>query len=171
METPSRPLVRKQAWVSSVVQDGQPAGRVVRLDGEVVAHSLAAPAARFAPRALGLPTASADALLLASVWVQPHWRGRGIGRLLIRAALRDALRSGCRRVEAFGDRRWRERACVLPAGWLLGEGFDVEVEHPRTPLLAIELGRTVRWAESLEQALGDLLMPRPTRARVTGRAG
>ncbi len=167
---PTRPLVRKQAWVSAVVQDGQPAGWVVRVEGEVVAHVLAAPSARFAPRALGLPSASPDALLLASVWVQPHWRGRGIGRLLVRATLKDALRHGCRRVEAFGDRRWREQACALPAGWLLGEGFDVEMEHPRTPLFAIELGRTVRWAESLEQALGEILVPRPARARVTGPA-
>lgn len=167
---PSRPLVRKQAWVSAVVQDGHPAGRVVRLDDEVVAHALAAPSPRFAPRSPGLPAASPDALLLASVWVQPHWRGRGVGRLLVRAVLKDALRDGRRRVEAYGDRRWRERACTLPAGWLLGEGFEIEVEHPRSPLLAIELGRTARWTEGLEQALGELLVPRTARARVTSPA-
>lgn len=168
---PSRPLVRKQAWVSAVVQDGLPAGRVVRVEGEVVAHALAAPSIRFAPRAVGLPTASPDALLLASVWVQPHWRGRGIGRLLVHAVLKDALRHGHRRLEAFGDRRWRERACALPAGWLLREGFVVEVEHPRTPLLAIELARTARWAEGLEHAVGEVLLPRRARARVTGPTG
>lgn len=167
---PSRPLVRKQAWVSAVVQDSRPAGRVVLVDDELVAHALAAPPQRFAPRSAGLPAASPDALLLASVWVQPHWRGRGLGGLLVRAVLKDALRDGRRRVEAYGDRRWRERACTLPAGWLLGEGFDVEVEHPRSPLLAIDLGRTARWTEGLEHALGGLLAPRPAGARVTDAA-
>lgn len=93
-----------------------------------------------------------------------------MGRLLVHAVLKDALRDGRRRVEAYGDRRWRERACALPAGWLLGEGFDVEVEHPRTPLLAIELGRTARWTEGLEHALGEVFVPRSARARVTGPA-
>ena len=34
-------------------------------------------------------------------------------------------------VEAYGDRRAREWDCVLPATWLLHEGFEVAGEHPR----------------------------------------
>jgi GNAT superfamily N-acetyltransferase len=154
---PTDPSVRKQAWVSAQVQDGGPPGRLVVVDGEVVAYSLVAPAAAFAPRARSVPAPSDDALLLATLWVHPVHREAGIGRLLVQAAVREAVRRHAPAVEAYGDRRWRERACVLPATWLLHEGFEVHREHTRTPLFRVETRRTVRWAESLEHAWEEVL--------------
>lgn len=156
--------VRKQAWVAAAVQDGLHPGRIVRLDGEVAAHAVFAPAERFAHRHRLLPPISDDAVLLATIWVQPHWRGLGIGRLLLHACARDAIQAGAFGVEAYGDRRWHERACVLPASWLLHEGFEVHREHPRRPVLRIELRRMARWAQSLEHALGELVEHLPARA-------
>ncbi len=46
---------------------------------------------------------------------------------------------------------------MLPAAWLLHEGFEVTVEHPRYPLLRIDTKRVARWAESLEHAVDELL--------------
>lgn len=158
--------VRKQAWVAAVVQDGLSPGRIVRLDGEVAAHAVFAPAERFALRHRLLPPISDDAVLLATIWVQPQWRGLGIGRLLLHACARDAIQAGAAGVEAYGDRRWQERTCVLPASWLLHEGFEVHREHPRRPVLRIELRRTVRWAQSLEHALGEFVDQLPARAPV-----
>ncbi len=87
----------------------------------------------------------------------------------MRAAVREALRLELRAVEAHGDRRAREWDCVLPAAWLLHEGFEVAAEHPRYPLLRIDTGRVARWAESLEHAVEELLgrprarpVPQPT---------
>lgn len=164
---PSDPLTRKEAWVSSQVQDGGPPGRVVVVDDEVVAYALFGPSSQFAERARHVPAASPDALLLATVWVHPVHREAGLGRLLVQAALKDAIRRHIPAVEAYGDRRWRERACVLPATWLLHEGFEVHREDLRTPLFRLETRRTVRWAESLEHAWEEVLgrLPRTAPAR------
>jgi GNAT superfamily N-acetyltransferase len=167
--SPSQPQVRKQAWVSAQVQDGFPPGRIVRIDEEVAGYALFAPVTAFAPRPPLVPAASTDALLLATVWVAPFYREAGLGRLLIQAAIKDAIRAEAPAVEAYGDRRWLERSCMLPATWLLHEGFEVHREHPRTPLFRLDVKRTVRWAESLEHALEEVLsalprrMPQPVR--------
>ncbi len=176
---PSDPGVRKQAWVSARVQEGMPPGRVVLLDDQVVAYALFAPSRVFAPRWGPVPAASGDVLLLATAWVLPVHRGAGIGRLLVQAAVKEALRIDAPAVEAYGDRRFRERSCSLPAGWLLHEGFEVHAEHPRTPLFRLDVRRTARWAQSLEHAweevLGRLPHPvpvtRPQRARGVPTAG
>jgi GNAT superfamily N-acetyltransferase len=164
-QEPSEPLVRKQAWVSARVQEGTPPGRVVRVDGEVAGYALFAPARTFVRRRPPTPPVSTDALLLATIWVQPVWRQHGLGRLLLQHAIKEAIRLEAGAVEAYGDRRWRERSCVLPATWLLHEGFEVHREHPRTPLFRVETRRTVRWTESFEHAWEEVLGRLPRRAR------
>lgn len=159
------PLTRKQAWVSALAHEGATAGRVVQVDGVVVAHAVFGPAEAFAAPGVTVPRPDPRALLLATVRVQPPWRGLGLGRLLVQAALKEAIRLDRPAVEAYGDRRWRERRCLLPATWLLHEGFAVHGEHPRTPLLRIDARRTARWAESLEHALEEMLAHLPRRVR------
>jgi len=167
------PLIRKQAWASSLVQAGRSAGRVVKIDDEVVAHALFGPVEAFHPRPGAVPRPSPDALLLATVWVEPQWRGLGLGRLLVQAAVKEAIRLDTTAVEAYGDRRWQERRCYLPATWLFHEGFEVHGEHPRTPLLRIDTRRTLRWADTMEHALEEILahLPRRARAPVPAPAG
>jgi len=159
------PLTRKEAWASALAQDGRHAGRVVKVDDEVAAHAVFGPAEVFARRPALVPSPTPGSLLLATVWVQPQWRGLGLGRLLVQAALKEAIRLDLPAVEAYGDRRWHERECHLPATWLLHEGFEVHGEHPRTPLLRIDARRTLRWAESLEHALEEMLAHLPRRVR------
>lgn len=164
-EERQRDEVRKQAWVSAQVQDGQPPGRILHdRDGELVGYALYAPASAFAPRRAPVPSVDDDTVLLATLWVQPDRRGHGVGRLLLQAAIKDALHAGAPAVEAYGDRRWVERGCVLPITWLLHEGFEVHREHPRNPLLRLDVRRTARWAESFEHALEELLGALPRRA-------
>ena len=159
-------IVRKEAWVSARVQDGAPPGRVVWADGELVAHVVYAPVRTFVRRRPPVPAASSDAILLATAWVQPDRRGHGLGRLLLQAAIRDTVRAHAPALEAYADRRWRERCCLLPSTWLLHEGFVVHREHPRTPLLRLDVKRTARWAESLEHAFEEVLGRLPRRAPV-----
>jgi GNAT superfamily N-acetyltransferase len=163
---PSEPVVRKQAWVSARVQEGAPPGRVLWVEGELAGYALFAPARTFARRRPPTPWPSPDALLLATIWVQPEWRQHGLGRLLLQHALKEAIRLDAPAVEAYGDRRWRERSCVLPATWLLHEGFEVHREHPRTPLFRVDTKRTVRWAESVEHAWEEILGRLPRGVRV-----
>lgn len=174
-----RALIRKQAWVSAQVQSGVAPGRLVMVDDRLAGYASFAPAPQLAPRGGLAPVASTDALQLATVWVSPALRGQGLGRLLLQATIREALRMDLGAVEAYADRRWRERRCVLPVTWLLREGFLVHRESPRVPLLRLDVRRTARWAESLEAALENLRLhlPRPvptpvrTPERVTRHPG
>lgn len=164
-ERAGRDRVRKQGWVTAQSLESGPPGVLLRDGGQTLGYALFAPTRAIPPRAGTVPTASGDALLLATAWVDPDARGRGHGRLLVQAALREALRLDLRAVEAYGDRRAREWDCVVPSGWLLQEGFEVAVEHPRYPLLRIDTSRLARWAESLEHAIDELLgraRPRPS---------
>ncbi len=162
--------VRKQAWVSARVQAGEGAGRAVLVDGEVAAYALFAPAHTFPRRSSTVPDASPDALQLATAHVAAEHRGWGIGRLLVHTAAQQAVRDRHTAVEVYGDRWFGDTRCMLPAAWLLREGFEIHREHPRTPLLRLEVRRTVRWAESIEHAFEDLLgrvpplLPEPSRA-------
>jgi len=155
------PVAAKQAWCTSQVLAGRPPGRVVIVDDELAGYALFAPAAEFAPRRMVVPPASRDALLLATLWVSPFHREHGVGRLLVQAAVKEALRLDLRAVEAYGDRRWRETDCVLPCTWLLHEGFEVATEHPRYPLLRLETRRTV--LDALEHAVEEVLDRLPRR--------
>jgi ribosomal protein S18 acetylase RimI-like enzyme len=153
----ARDRVRKQGWVTAQALEGTPPGVQLRDGDERLGFALFSPPGVLAARRGTVPAPSRDALVLATAWVAPHARGRGHGRLLVQAALREAVRLDLRGVEAHGDRRSREWDCVLPAGWLLHEGFEVTSEHPRYPLLRIDVSRVGRWAESLEHAVEELL--------------
>lgn len=168
---PEHPQQRKRAWVSQRVEEGHPPGRIVSVDDEVVGFALFGPSRAFAPRASLIPGPSTDALLLATVWIAPTHREHGLGRLLLQAAVKEAIRQGRTGVEVHADRRWRDRACVLPATWLLHEGFTVHREHPRTPLLRLDVRRTVRWTGPLEYAWDEVLARLPRRSPGTVRAG
>ncbi len=154
------PTVQKPAWWRAVELGDRPGGgpgtvpgRAVMIGGETAGWCLAAPSGAFAPRRPPVPRPSDDALLLATLWVEPAFRGRGVGRRLVQAVAKEALRTGHRAVEAYGDRRHREGACVLPGTWLLHEGFEVRREHPRYPLLRLDVDSIARWVEPLEQAV------------------
>lgn len=157
------PLMAKQAWCTHQVLDGHAPGRVVRVDDELAGYALFAPTGAFAPRRPPVPAASEDALLLATLWVGPPHRKRGVGRVLVQAALKEAIHRGLPAVEAYGDRRWRESDCVLPVTWLLHEGFEVCSEHPRYPLMRLDVKRTARWTEALEHAVEEVLERIPRR--------
>lgn len=151
------PQVAKAAWATSQVLAGRAPGRVAWIGDELAGYALFGPSTQFAPRRAPVPRASRDALLLATLWVGAPHRKRGVGRVLVQAAVKEAIRLGLRAVEVYGDRRWRESDCVLPVTWLLHEGFEVASEHPRYPLLRIDAKRTVRWAEAIEHAVEEVL--------------
>jgi GNAT superfamily N-acetyltransferase len=162
------PTMQKQAWWSSQVLEDEPPGRVLRIGDKLAGYVLFAAPGRLAPRKAPAPRSSDDALLLATIWVEPTMRELGVGRQLVQAAVKEALRLELTAVEAYGDRRFREQDCVLPAMWLLHEGFVVHREHPRYPLLRIDTRRTARWTDTLEHALDDIRALVPRRVPVPG---
>lgn len=162
------PQMQKQAWHTAQSLETGHAGRVVRDGaGRTAGYALFAVPGSFAPRRLPVPPLSADALELATLWIAPEHRESGLARLLLHAAIKEAIARDLAAVEAYGDRRFREADCVLPATWLLHEGFEVHREHPRYPVLRLETRRTVRWAEAFGDAVEGILervRPDPERA-------
>ncbi len=164
------PLTQKQAWVSAQTLERQPPGRIIEIDGRTAGYALFGAPGTFTPRRPPAPRRSNDALLLATCWVDPRFRQLGVGEQLMHEAVKEALRLDLAAVEAYGDRRFREQDCVLPAMWLLHIGFKVHAEHPRYPLLRLDTRRTARWTESLEAAWELAVEHLPRKVPVPGRA-
>jgi len=154
--------LQKEAWLSSVVLEWGPAGHVVSVDGEVAGYSLYAPTHVFDQ--VGSQAArpvSRDAVLLATLAVLPEFEGQGIGRVLLQTMARDLTKRKVRAVEAFADRAPTGRDCRIPAEFLEATGFQVVREHPRYPLMRMDLRTALTWKDAREAALEVLRGPAP----------
>ncbi|ANW19262.1 GNAT family N-acetyltransferase [Streptomyces clavuligerus] len=156
--TAGRSELEKEAWISAVLLEWGSCGRVVQVDDVPVGFVLYAPPA-YVPRSMAFPTSpvSADAVQLMTAWINPSHQGQGLGRMMVQAVAKDLLRRSFRAIEAFGDARWKEPACLLPADHLLAVGFKTVRPHPVSPRLRLELRTTLSWKEDVEMALDRLL--------------
>ncbi|MET7679430.1 GNAT family N-acetyltransferase [Streptomyces sp. NPDC005423] len=150
--------LEKEAWISAVLLDWGSCGRVVYVDDVPAGFVLYAPPA-YVPRSTAFPTSpvSPDAVQLMTSFIMPGYQGQGLGRVLVQTVAKDLLRRGFKAIEAFGDARWKEPACVLPADHLLAVGFKTVRPHPTYPRLRLELRTTLSWKEDVELALDRLL--------------
>lgn len=153
-----RTEVEKESWVSATLLDWGSCGKLVYVDGVPAGYALYGPPSYLA-RSVAFPTSpvSADAVLLATVRVQPEFSDGGLGRMLVQAVAKDVSRRGIKAVEAFGDARSGEPACLIPADFLLAVGFKTVRPHHRYPRLRLELKNTLSWREDVEVALERLL--------------
>jgi GNAT superfamily N-acetyltransferase len=154
--------LQKEAWLSSVVLEWGPAGHVISVDGEVAGYSLYAPT-HFLDQ-VGFQAArpvSRDAVLLATLAVLPGFEGQGIGRVLLQTMARDLTKRKVRAVEAFADRVPSGRDCRVPARFLEASGFQVVRDHPRYPLMRMDLRTALTWKDAREAALEVLRVPAP----------
>jgi GNAT superfamily N-acetyltransferase len=154
--------LQKEAWLSSIVLEWGPAGHVLSVDGEVAGYSLYAPT-RYLEQ-VGSQAArpvSRDAVLLATLAVVPGFEGQGIGRVLLQTMARDLTKRKVRAVEAFADRMPSGRDCRVPAGFLEASGFQVVRDHPRYPLMRMDLRTALSWKDAREAALEALRVPTP----------
>ncbi|WP_431958962.1 GNAT family N-acetyltransferase [Actinacidiphila sp. bgisy160] len=153
-----KPELEKEAWISAALLEWGSCGRVVYVDEVPAGFVLYAPPA-YVPRSTAFPTSpvSPDAVQLMTARVLPGFQGQGLGRVLVQSVAKDLVRRGFRAIEAFGDARWEEPACVLPAEHLLAVGFKTVRPHPRFPRLRLELRTTISWKEDVEMAIDRLL--------------
>ena len=154
--------LQKEAWLSSLVLEWGPAGHVVTVDGQVAGYSLYAPT--HVLDQVGFQAArpvSRDAVLLATLAVLPEFEGQGLGRVLLQTMARDLTRRKVRAVEAFADRAPARRDCRVPAGFLEASGFQVVRDHPRYPLMRMDLRTALTWKDAREAALEVLRVPAP----------
>lgn len=164
------PADELDAWVSAVLRDWGSCGRVLLVDGRPTGFALYAPEA-FLPGAAQFPTApvSSDAVLLTQVYVAPHARRGGLGRMLVQGMARDLITRGdIKAVEAFGDTRgdpgWDSprrqprdhplgSRCVASTEFLSSVGFKTYRSHARTPRMRIDLRSALTWKDEVEAAL------------------
>ncbi|MEU1211029.1 GNAT family N-acetyltransferase [Streptomyces sp. NPDC005791] len=153
-----RPEFEKEAWISAVLLEWGSCGRIVYVDDVPAGYVLYAPPA-YVPRATAFPTSpvSPDAVQLMTSLIAPGFQGQGLGRVMVQTVAKDLLRRNFKAIEAFGDARWKEPACVLPADHLLAVGFKTVRPHPVYPRLRLELRTTLSWKEDVELALDRLL--------------
>lgn len=170
---PDEQAREKQTWTSTVLREWGACGRVATVGDELVGYALYAPAA-WLPGAQAMPSSppSPDAVVLATVWVEPSCRRGGIGRLLVQGVARDLVERGHEALEAYGDTRGRTVGCVLPAEFLGGVGFGTQRPHPTTPRLRMELRTAISWKDEVEQALDRLWgVVRPVRTKAARPIG
>ena len=153
-----KPDLEKEAWISAVLLEWGSCGRVAYIDDVPVGFVLYAPPA-YVPRSTAFPTSpvSPDAVQLMTARILPGFQWQGLGRALVQTVAKDLVRRGFKAIEAFGDARWEEPGCVLPADHLLAVGFKTVRPHPRFPRLRLELRTTISWKEDVEMAIDRLL--------------
>ncbi|MEV5560488.1 GNAT family N-acetyltransferase [Nonomuraea wenchangensis] len=152
------PGLEKEAWVSATLLEWGSCGKIAYVDGVPAGFVLYSPPL-YTPRSVAFPTSpvSADAVLLMTAHIIPEFSGGGLGRMLIQGMAKDLTRRGVKAIEAFGDLKWEEPSCVVPAEYLLSVGFKTVRPHLRFPRLRLELKSAVSWREDVEVALERLL--------------
>jgi GNAT superfamily N-acetyltransferase len=155
--------LEKEAWVSDTLLEWGTCGQVLHVDDAPAGYVLFAPPA-YVPRAGAFATSpvSADAVLLMTAWLDPQFRGSGLGRILVQALARDVVRRGIRAIEAFGcegitNAGALDRRCLLPADYLRAVGFKTVRAHPQTPRLRLDIRSTAAWLADMEGAIDRLL--------------
>jgi predicted N-acetyltransferase YhbS len=151
-------VFEKESWISSILLEWGSCGKIAYADGIAAGYVLFAPPL-YVPRSLAFPTSpvSADAVLLMTAHVLTEFAGGGLGRMLVQGVAKDLTRRGVRAIEAFGDLRWEQPGCVLPADYLLAVGFKTVRPHHRYPRLRLDLRTALSWREDVEVALERLL--------------
>lgn len=169
------PEFEKEVWASSLCLHQGTLGKVAYLDDRQVGYVLAGPPEEF-PRSESFPArVSKDAWFLATGHVLPEAQGRGLGKALIQAVLRDAKEHGKRALECFADREWCQPDCMLPADFCERVGFRVRRDHARFPLMRIDVRSLAKLTETAAEAVEDLLRsvriptPAPGAARTVSR--
>ena len=148
---------QKETWLSSVLLEWGYVGHVITVDEVFAGYSVYCPATYL--EQVGSQAArpvSRDAVLLATLAVEPGFEGQGIGRVLLQTMARDLTKRKVRAAEAFGDRAWSGRSCFIPSAFLEANGFQVVRDHPRFPLLRMDLRTALTWKDVGEAALDRL---------------
>lgn len=142
-------VVDKQRWWTQTQSAGAGGGIVIRVassgDG-------ASPVVGYATYAVPAPS-GATALRVLGLHVDASCRGVGLGRVLVQAVAREALRRPrVRAVEALAGPPTGDR-CLVPLGFWLACGFSIAREHPLTPTVRLDARVLAVWRTEVEEAV------------------
>jgi GNAT superfamily N-acetyltransferase len=159
----------KEAWWQAAELEHPTLSRAVFAGDELVGYALVGEPGVF-PRSRRLgPAPSSDALLVGTLWIAPAHRGGGLAKMLLQSVLREAVRRHRQALEVYGQWSGPEEACIASVAALEALGFVVVDDHPRYPLLRLDVRRTVSWAEQAQRALERVLGVLGRRERVPAR--
>lgn len=152
------PALEKEAWLSATMLRWGTCGYLLYHGYTPIGYIVYAPPA-LVPRSDTFPTSpiSRDSLQLVTARVSPAHRGRGLGRVLVEAAVRDLRARGARAIEAFGDAGDEQPSCVLPAAFLRSVGFEPIRPHQRWPRLRLDLRSTAPVTAEVGTALDRIM--------------
>ncbi|WP_353509060.1 N-acetyltransferase [Intrasporangium sp.] len=132
-------------WVREVTANWGAPGRILYVDDRSVGYVLLAPA-RYVPRLAAFPTAPSDpaTLMLVTVRINADQHGRGLRKVLVQSAVKEALRHRERSIEVIAARPHAvgKHPCVLESTFVENLGFRVARDHPVYPRLRLDL-RTI----------------------------
>jgi N-acetylglutamate synthase-like GNAT family acetyltransferase len=145
----------KAHWLSTTLLDWGSCGHLIYSDDHCVGFVTYAPPA-YLPGFAAFATTplAADAVGLATLYVRPEYRCRGLGRILIQSAAADVARRGIRAIEVVASET--PHPCMVPAEFLRAVGFSTVRPHPVTPRLRLDLKSTSWREEVVEATLGRL---------------
>lgn len=152
-----------RAWYRRVTDEWGDCGRVAYEDDELLGFVKYAPSGYF-PQAQTFAAAPEDPSvpLIACLHVAADARHHGLGSVLLRAALKDLVLRGERRVESFATAERPanvEDAPMLSVQFLTRNGFTVSRPDPVYPLLRLDLRSLAMWREDLESVFESLRFP------------
>lgn len=150
-------------WMEYVAAQWGECGRVALEDGTVLGFIKYAPAVFF-PQARNFAAGppSEGAILLSCLHITEDARRRGLGKVLLQAALRDLVSRGERVVEAYAAAVRPDdfvHSAVVGKEFLERQGFTVRRPHPVYPLMRLDLRSLASWTENLEAVLDSLRIP------------
>lgn len=135
-------ILKKKAWFDETLREFGNCGFLAYENGKVVGYAQYAPAERFlnvARYPTAPPTYEEDTVFLACLFVvDKGHRGGGIGTRLLERVIDDVKARGFGSIETFA-RRENPNNPSGPACFYEKHGFKVKKEHPRYPLLSLDL--------------------------------
>ncbi len=113
---------------------------------------------------------SSDAVLLSCLYVTERARHHGVAKTLLQSVEKALYVREVKAIEAFGrDPKDTEMTALGPIDFYLKNGFYVKRNHPRYPLMRLDLKTTLPWQLNLEAVLQSLVVPLRQRTPVPGR--
>lgn len=149
----------KKQWFGKTLEEWGECGKLLYLNQEALAYIQYAPLSYFPQsKYFRAGPVSGDAVFISCLYVVPQMRGRGIGKVILQAVLKDLFRRKFKNVEAFAS---RSDSCkpAVPLDFYLKNGFYILRDDRKFPLVRLELKAAATWRVSVQTVLDSLKIP------------
>lgn len=153
----------KEEWFQEALSSWGECGKIIYQGDQIIAYAQYGPSVYF-PRTKGYLAGaiSEDAVFLSCLYVGEQFRGRGIGKIMLRAIEKDLYKKGFKALETIAGKKKEKHVSLKD--FYLKNGFFVHRQDLRFFLLRIEFKSIVSWPVNLQTALDSLILPYPARA-------